>query len=96
VGVLLYNSKEEVVVSCAEHCCGVNNTSDAWAVATIQVGAKLESNVGHHALGNCEDWEMSLCLQNLGIIKEDTGSAMATSKTSTSRSSRGGTSKAGD
>jgi hypothetical protein len=59
-----------VVVSRAERYCGINNTSDAWAVAAIQAGAKLESSVGHHALdGNWEDWAMSLCLQNLGIVK---------------------------
>jgi hypothetical protein len=51
--------------------------------------------VGHHALdGNWEDGVMSLCLQNLGIIKEDNGSVPAMSTTSTSRSSRGGTSNA--
>ncbi len=84
-----------MVVSCAECCCSVNDTSDAWTVAAIQVGAELESNVGHHALdGNWEDWAMSLCLQNLGII--DDRFAAATSMTSTSRSSGGGTSNAGD
>jgi hypothetical protein len=93
VGVPLCNSREELVISRAERCCSIDDTLDALAVAAIQVGAKLESNVGHHALdGNWEDWAMSLCLQNLGIIKEDDGFAMATPTTSTSRSSRGGTS----
>jgi hypothetical protein len=97
VGVPLCNSREKVVVSRAERCCGIDNTSDAWAVAAIQVGAELESNVGHHALnGNWEDWVMTLCLHNLGIIKEDNGFAVATFTTSTSRSSRSGTSNAGD
>ncbi len=50
VGVPLCNSREEAVVSHAERCCGVNDTSDALAVAAIQVSAKLESNVGQHAL----------------------------------------------
>jgi hypothetical protein len=67
------------------------------AVAAIQVGAKLESNVRYHTLdGNGKDWAMSFCLQNLGIIKEDNRSATTTSTTSTSRSGRGGTSNAGD
>ncbi len=97
VGIPLCNSREKVVVSCAEHYCGVNDTSDAWAVAAIQVGAELESNVGHHALdGNWEDSAMSLCWLNLGIIKEDDGSAADTTTTSTSRSGRGGTSNASD
>ena len=38
-----------------------------------------------------QDWAMSLCLQNLGIIKEDDEFAAATSMASTSRSSRSGT-----
>jgi hypothetical protein len=97
VGVPLCNSREKVVVSRAEHCCGIDDTSDARAVAAIQAGAELESNVGHHALdGNWEDWAMSLCLQNLGIIKEDNGFAAATFTTSISRSSRRGASNAGD
>jgi hypothetical protein len=97
VGVPLCNSREKVVVSHAEQCCSIDDTSDAWAVAAIQVGAKLESNVGHHALdGNWEDWAMSLCLQNLGIIKEDNGLVAAMSTTSTGRSSRSGTSNASD
>ncbi len=97
VGVQLCNSREKVIVSCAERCRGINDTSDARAVAAIQVGAKLESNVGHHALdGNWEDWAMNLCLQNLGIIKEDDGFAVAMSMTSTSRSSRSGTSNTSD
>jgi hypothetical protein len=97
VGVPLCNSREKVVVSRAECCCGIDDTLDARAVAAIQVGAELGSNVGHHALdGNWEDWAMSLCLQNLGIIKEDDKFATAKSTTSTSRSSRSGTSNAGD
>jgi hypothetical protein len=97
VGVPRCNSREKVVVSRAEHCCGIADTLDARAVAAIQVGAKLESNVGHHPLDdNWEDWAMSLCLQNLGIIKEDDGFDTATSTTSTSRSSGSGTSNAGD
>ncbi len=97
MGVPLCNSREEVVDFHAERCCGVNDTLDAWALAAIPTSAKLESHVGHHALdGNWEDGAMSLCLQNLGIIKEDDGSAVATSMTSTNKRGRGGTSNAGD
>jgi hypothetical protein len=81
VGVPLCNSREKVVVSRAERCCGINDTLDAWAVAAIQFGAKLESNVGHHALdSNWENWAMSLngppgilvnaCITGLGTLDD--------------------------
>ncbi len=37
VWVPLSNSSKEMIVSSAESCCGVHNTSNAWALAVVEI-----------------------------------------------------------
>jgi hypothetical protein len=74
MGVPFGNGSKEVIISGAKGCCGVNNTSNAWAPAIIEDRSELERDVWHYTLdGNRKSGAAGLGLQHLGIVHEDDG-----------------------
>ncbi len=85
----LINSSKEMIISGAESCCGIQHTSNAWAL----VVAKDERDVQHSTLdGDREGWAVGLGLQNLCVVHVDDG--LAATASGTSRSCSGATSRA--
>ena len=84
-----------MIVSGAESCCGIQHTSNVWALAVVEDSTKLERDVRHSTLdGDREGWAVGLGLQNLCVVHVDDGLALTAS--GTSRSWRGATSRASD
>ena len=80
MGVPFGNGSKEVIISGAKCCCGVDDTSNAWALAIIEDRSKLERDVWHYTLdGNRKSGVAGLGLQHLGIVHEDDGFATTTS-----------------
>jgi hypothetical protein len=51
VWVLLSNISKEMTVSCAKSCCSVHKTSNARALAVVEVKAELDCDVLHYTFG---------------------------------------------
>jgi hypothetical protein len=80
MGVPFGNGSKKVIISGAKGCCGVDNTSNAWAPAIIEDRSELECDVWHYTLdGNRRSGAAGLGLQHLGIAHEDDGFAATTS-----------------
>jgi hypothetical protein len=97
VGVPLGNGSKEMIVSGAESCCGIQHTSNAWALVVVEDSTELERDVRHSTLYGDRDregWAVGLGLQNLCVVHVDDG--LAATASGTRRSCMGATSHASD